>query len=543
MQRISNGEPLIHKHSCSAQNKGHLMTDTELLNFSIDILISEYRDTGMTVVKRDKHSPNEADFYFENGGLTVNVMVILKKKIDNDISNVDTDWLVTEYKKSGAIPRITLVNSWCFSSDSGQPAVCGADFCFKYYSLSVLPNEEDNVLEQELSPIELAQKYVESWKQMDATIVEPYLSKDFHYGSDWVFDEMPSRYEYIIYFKGKLETIRQSGSHLVASLGHDPQTDEVAVMLEQDNKHSSSLILKTSDGRIMSACMKEYDERFKIIDYQDELYQNHGDHIQAIMPTPEFMTEHLSKIISESKLLKNVETEVTMEEMRACSTHVFSLLYGDGLIQMLTIIAYSPICNVNHFITVYPVMKGQPYIVQISKVLEWDNQVEATILCSIGDFDFAFFAVDYYANKNIYVAGKQISVNLSALGCQVEEAQREFSFEGQQAVDWLAKIGEHAQIDESGNIEPIHFSLEKLVAFFNHDSKCPDEGEFQSPTYNVSCTSLLGKEFFKTTICIHRDENDNEIQLPLYFIKDSFPKFKVGDPIRGWLWIIGSITE
>jgi len=277
-----------------------------------------------------------------------------------------------------------------------------------------------------------------------------------------------------------------------------------------------------------------------------ELYQNHGDHIDAIMPTSEFMQNHLRPIISESKVWKKVCTEVTADDMVNQRTDVASLKFGENEMSMLTLLAYSPKSQTNLFMSIYPMLEGNVIRAKIEEVLEWDNQVEATIVCSIRNFEFAFFATDYYANKGTYNVGDTLSFELSALACKLEEAQRGFSFEGQQAIDWLAKIGQQPTYNENGEVEPVRFSLEKLVTYLNHDSKCPDEGEFQSPVTNLKSTSLLNIDFYKGDIFLHREEDESEsggnLVLPLYFRKDFFPNVKESDPVRGWLWVIGQIA-
>lgn len=274
-----------------------------------------------------------------------------------------------------------------------------------------------------------------------------------------------------------------------------------------------------------------------------ELYQNHGDHIDAIMPTAQFMKDYLQRTISDSKVLKKVRSEVTAEDMDGVRTDVFSLVSGDGDMAMLTLLAYSPKSKTNYFMSIYPTLRGRNYMVKIEDVIEWDNQVEATVICSVGDFEFAFFATDYYANKRSYCVGDTLSIEIAALGCKVEEAERGFTFEGQKAIDWLAKIGKQPTYDEQGNVEPIRFSTEKLVAFFNSDDKCPDEAQFQSPISNLSTDSLLEVPFYKGDVSIHRDEDDNAVGIPLYFRKDFVPSVKNSDPLRGWMWLIGKIYD
>lgn len=479
-----------------------------------------------------------------SGDKKVNVLVIYKDKIDGDISDIDTSWLVEDYRRNGAIPRVTFASAWCIADgtgENGKPAICGGEFCFKYYSVSALPDEENTELEKELSPVELAVKYAEAWRKFDASIIEPYLDKDFHYASDWVFDEMPCRAEYMDYFKPKLDTLSRSTNKYEVFIGRNHQTEQVCLIIKQ--RELSALVLGTRNGRITSARMMEYDIKFKLFNPDDELYMNHGDHLDAIMLANLLMKNHLQDIMKDSCVWKKACTQVTTEDMYEEKTNVVSLVYGEDSIRLLTTIAHDKGNNTNMFMSIYPICEGIPVEVYINKVLEWDNQVEATIYCSVGEIEFAFFAIDYYCNKRKYMAGKTMTIDLAALAMKAREAQRGFSFEGQQAIDWLAKIGKTPMYDDKGNVEPVRFSMENLVSYQNTDSKCPDEAEFQSPVGKIEKASILGIDFFKTMITIGRRDTDAgelEVSVPLYFRQDFFPTVKEGDPVSGWLWLTGS---
>ena len=558
MRRIKNGEPVFHTHECSEERKGKVMTAEELHDFAVQILMEEYSDTNADVVKYDKKTPNEADFYFVNSGKKpnftigatgekkVNVMVVYRDEFNTDISGIDTSWMVEEYRRTGAIPRITLASAWCISdqSENGKPAICGGEFCFKYYSISLLPDEKNEPLERKLSEVQLAVKFAEAWRYYDADKVAPYLDKDFHYGSEWVFDEMPSRAEYLDYFRAKLATLSPKSENIKVGIGRNHQTGDVAVLILQ-GKTLSALALTVKDGRITSGMMKEHSSRYKLFDPDDELYMNHGDHLDSIMSAKTLMSRYLKTIVQDAKSWKQARTFVTTADMYEEKTDVFSLMYGEGNMRMLVIAAASTKNNTNEFMALYPVTTGVPTEVKIDKIIEWDNQIEATVFCSVGEFEFAFFPVDYYCNKKKYKVGETMTVDLSAIGMSVEEAQRGFQFEEQQAVDWLAKIGEKPDYDENGNVMPVKFSMEKLVAFINKDSKCPDEAEFQSPVAELEKTSVLGVDFYKSDITICRRDTDDgelEVSIPLYFRQDFFPTVQKEDPIRGWLWVTGSVT-
>lgn len=55
-------------------------------------------------------------------------------------------------------------------------------------------------------------KLAEAYQTYDASIIEDYLADDMHYASFWVFQELTSKVEYIDYLRGKLQTMKNSGT-------------------------------------------------------------------------------------------------------------------------------------------------------------------------------------------------------------------------------------------------------------------------------------------------------------------------------------------
>ena len=131
-------------------------------------------------------------------------------------------------------------------------------------------------------------------------------------------------------------------------------------------------------------------------------------------------------------------------------------------------------------------LPGRAIVVQILDILEWSNKLEATIKCKYEydgeEFIFHFFATDYFAYKPIYKVGNRIEIALAASSGNAKVASKGFSFEGQKHLISFQKWAKEPEYDENGNVKPVKFSTEKLVAFLVHDEKCPDEAEFQSPT-------------------------------------------------------------
>ena len=558
-----DGAPIFQVHHCTDDRRGQVMTTEELHDFAVQVLMEEYADIGSQVTPIQKKSRNQADFSFHPTGKrnkrlasqftgrkewdTINVMVVCRNTPSTDISDIDTSWLVQAYRQTGAIPRITLAYVYCTNKEcnNGMPALCGGDFHFKFYSVSPLPDQTNAPLKQHLTDVELAARYAESWNKRDASLLAPFLDKDFHYGSRWVFDELPSRMEFLPYYESKLAWLQEKKEHSRAVVGRNHQTGQVALIIG-DSKSYLTLELTTRDGRLTSAFMNEYDSHYREITPADELYQMHGNHLDSIMPADELINGHLQDIISQSEAWRTCHTTVTTEEQYERVAKVASMLYGHGPLQLLTLAAFPCYAKEGEFLSMYPMGKGVPVEVTIDQVMEWDNQAEATVMCHKGDFDFAFFATDYYCNRSRYQAGHTLTIDLAAIAMHMEQGQQGFEFTGQQAIDWLAKIGQAPTYDERGEVEPVRFNMSLLVAYLNHNPKCPDEAEFQSPIGKVETTSLMHIDFCRTDITVSRSDDGAEdgdgLKVPLYFRKDFLPEAKEGDAVMGNLWMTGCVN-
>ncbi len=270
-----------------------------------------------------------------------------------------------------------------------------------------------------------------------------------------------------------------------------------------------------------------------------EYYQGHGDHIDAIMHTDKFFSQYFSLCVQKAEVHKITDTKVSDEEGESRPSKVASLVYGSEDLKFMTLIASGK--ESNNIITMYPYMKGYACDVVIQHVIEWENQIEATIVFDIGDREYACFATDYYYNKNKYIPGRKARLSLAAIGMKVEPGKKGFDFNGQETIDFLAKVGEKPDYDEQGNIKPLHFSTEKLVSYLRTDDATPDAGQFQSPATNIRHCELLDIPFIKCDINITNP--DEPCFVPLYFREEFFPNIKQDSPVAGWLWLTGQIED
>ncbi len=280
----------------------------------------------------------------------------------------------------------------------------------------------------------------------------------------------------------------------------------------------------------------------------DENGQAHGDHIAALMEPEDFLANHLPKLIDNGEVLKSCKTQVVSEKVDGETTDVFAVVHRDGDVTWLALIAAGVKEDVNELVSFYPLLDSVDRVkAKITDVSEWQDMIEATVTCEVdcddedfGSLEISFFATDYAWNKSKYIVGEYLYLDLAALAYSAKEAIRHFSFKGQQAIDYLAKSGREPEYDENGNVKPVDFSTEILVAFMNTDDDFPDDFEFHSPIRNVEKINSVGVDLYRCEVLFMHDPDR---PLALYFKREFIPKPEDGMPISGWLWLQGRISE
>ena len=276
--------------------------------------------------------------------------------------------------------------------------------------------------------------------------------------------------------------------------------------------------------------------------------QGHGDHIGAIMEPRDFLVNHLPGLIQEGKELHSCRTQVVSESVDGETTEVYSIFNRDDDVTWVALVAVGVKERINEFVSCYPLLDPVERVkAKITEVGEWENMIEATITCEVdGDDDecegreLSFFATDYAWNKAKYTIGEYLYLDLAAIAYSAREGQRGFSFEGQEAVDFLAKTGSEPDYDENGNVMPVHFNMENLVAFLNHNGDYPDDVEFQSPIGNITKIGTVGVDLYR---CEMLFKHDPDRKLSLYFKREFIPEPTEGMPVMGVLWLQGHISE
>ena len=95
--------------------------------------------------------------------------------------------------------------------------------------------------------------YAAMMNTLDVSHLEPFLAEDFHYASQWVFDEIASKGDYLDYIVPKLEAIHQSGAAAWAEMGWlDREIPGPCVVMAQGEKDNliAVVLARVEDGKI-----------------------------------------------------------------------------------------------------------------------------------------------------------------------------------------------------------------------------------------------------------------------------------------------------
>lgn len=104
--------------------------------------------------------------------------------------------------------------------------------------------------------IELANIVCQAWNELNAELLEAYISDNFAYESVWVLETMHGKEEYLGYLRGKFNAIKSSGSVVKAIAYYQEAIDKHVVVLSQDGARESAIELFVKDGLIVKMWMR-----------------------------------------------------------------------------------------------------------------------------------------------------------------------------------------------------------------------------------------------------------------------------------------------
>lgn len=271
--------------------------------------------------------------------------------------------------------------------------------------------------------------------------------------------------------------------------------------------------------------------------------EGHGGHWECLMELDYFVKEALPCLVKNGKLEDDEMVSAIFFDNETESTERLFSLSLDNNLSALALVASNLERQSNEFISGYPfVKKGEDLLLKLTQIQEWSNKFEAVLTVETGDGkEFSFFDTKYYKNKKKYEVGSFYDFTVSALAYNAHILEeRSFSFEGEDAVNWLAKIGKEPELDAAGGVEPVVFDLSNLVAFFP-DGECKEDAEFQSPVASIDTEEVFQNKFYVFRIFLFREP---DVSLKLYARQSFFDKPPtIGEPLRGFLWLQGYLSE
>lgn len=279
----------------------------------------------------------------------------------------------------------------------------------------------------------------------------------------------------------------------------------------------------------------------------EDSYQCHGNHWDCVLADLEKEFAGLLKTAVEnaSVICGEVETDYNLDE-GIQHGRIAELEYSekpDDEISIRLIISHTE--ESNQLISMYPCVKaGVSILLKITEITEWQNGVEAWIRGELADGrSISFFDANYAVNKDKYKIDEQYNFVIGALAYNAKEPESKgFSFEGQKAIDFKAKLGEAPEYDEDGNVKPIYFSTETLCALFQ-TSLALDDAEYITTVEDIKTVSALGKSFWKFDT-LYRSEDDGDLKIPTFVLKSEKNKaLDKATQIQGVLWLTGYLAE
>lgn len=250
-----NYEPLVIKHTCTADRLGKEMTLEEKDKFVKEFLFEAYKNRGSNV---EFHKEGDIDLSL-NGGIRKALIVRFADENGNH-SPFDANTVINAYHSSGVYPVLVLVSLLDMSIFKKTGAIgallCGDEFCAKMSCISLLP--EESGLECNKTDEELIDAIVTAWKNLDVSIFNEILHPRFNYSSSYILDIISCKGEYLKYITGKFDSIKSSGS--TPEVGIGLMQGQKVVVLRQNGNPPAALRFVSEGGKIFDMEMTNYVE-------------------------------------------------------------------------------------------------------------------------------------------------------------------------------------------------------------------------------------------------------------------------------------------
>ncbi len=241
--------------------EGDQITKDEFQKFAIETLFNEYKIRDIDVSLNSDLNLTKIDFHLNSTQNKIGFIVRPSEtSFDEDFSEI-----ISKSKENSVDLRLAIAHFITFETngDWGKVKIGENGFrkgiypiyLVRFEFISLMPDNYPNSTEI-LEHNELVKIFAEAWSVLNTERIIKYLDENFHYYSDWVFDILPSRNEYIKYLNGKFNTLKEQNLQPEFELVENDK-NETALLFNQ-NGEKALFHIKSDNGKIMMANMSTY---------------------------------------------------------------------------------------------------------------------------------------------------------------------------------------------------------------------------------------------------------------------------------------------
>ncbi|MFD1016191.1 hypothetical protein [Winogradskyella rapida] len=283
---------------------GELFSLEELTKFAINIIGNEYLETNTYLSDLNYHINNNPNFIIKSHK---NIAVYVRVDNSDEIDFEKLKRVAKCYTNNNYYSRLAVITFWEFNKGGWKKVKIGENGSkdgvnpyivnLKFKSLDV--ENTNRVYDKNLTHNDLLLLFKKAWKSRDASIIEPYIDENFNYFSDWVFDTLSSREEYIEYFSGKLRTLKNNKIQVEYDLVTDNNSNQYAMLFNQKGE-KAIFTIRAEKGKIISAKMAKLETHSEITD------NNNVNFVPHTLQTQDKKTEEptRNKVLWWKRLLK-----------------------------------------------------------------------------------------------------------------------------------------------------------------------------------------------------------------------------------------------
>ena len=277
MQNIRDGQPVVFKHDCSSERNGKKMSENEYYSFLEDMVDKCFSFAELNLIrlqqeneskgfwsklfKREQVSPRFRLPHCLGGNGYCDFVIAKSVQEFEELCQMESSDFAKAYKlENGNWLKVLGVDA--DNIDHPGEFINGDRYTIQISSMNMYPKQENEPITNSLSDNNLIHQVGVAWRNLNVNDLAPYLDKDFHYTSDFVFTEISSKEEYLYYLKEKFQAFsEQHGNNIKVLYGLNGQenTNKIDGIFIRWSEEESVAYLQVfcKNGRIAAMGMHE----------------------------------------------------------------------------------------------------------------------------------------------------------------------------------------------------------------------------------------------------------------------------------------------